>query len=129
MSDASQISSLSSLISHLTPNNTKKVADAYYVLSDATRRREYDDLLRSRMPSSSGNAPSAGSSAGGFPGSYAEDFDEFDTASQEQASGNFFNNFGDFFKKAGGSTGEQSAEGMGERPDANNVFGDVFEEM
>jgi hypothetical protein len=83
------------------------------------------------MPSSSGNASTGGSSTGGFnggfPGSYAEDFDEFDTASQEQASGNFFNNFGDFFKKAGGSN--TSAEGMGERPDANNVFGDVFEEM
>jgi hypothetical protein len=71
--------------------------------------------------------------SGGFPGGFGDDFEEFDSASQEQASGNFFKNFGDFFKNAsaGGGTSAPPSEdaGMGQRPDPNNVFGDVFEEM
>lgn len=104
------------------------VADAYYVLSDPGRRAEYDSLFRSR-PSSA------------FTDETASEFE------QEQASGSFFDNFAQFFQNATGATGtgaagaagagpSQSAgtHGAGEksgrtRPDANGVFGDVFEEM
>jgi len=123
------------------------VADAYYVLSDPIRRREYDDLLRSRSSTGGGGRSTAGNASGGygassstagtdggFPGGFGDEFEEFDSASQEQASGNFFKNFGDFFKNASAGGGQSSSEppsdaGMGQRPDPNNVFGDVFEEM
>ena len=80
------------------------VADAYYVLSDPARRAEYDSLFRSR-PSSA------------FTDDKASEFE------QEQASGSFFQNFSSFFQNA---TGGGAAH---PRPDANGVFGDVFEEM
>ncbi|KAK4687675.1 hypothetical protein P7C73_g2446, partial [Tremellales sp. Uapishka_1] len=84
------------------------VADAYYVLSDPSRRAEYDSLFRSR-PSTAFRDDSAS---------------EFE---QEQASSSFFDNFSSFFKNATGSAGDAGEKR--ERPDANGVFGDVFEEM
>lgn len=84
------------------------VADAYYVLSDPVRRAEYDQLFNSRGPS---------------------DFtdDTFSDEEKSSASGNFFENFSSFFQNATGAAG--AAGTAPRRPDANNVFGDVFEEM
>ncbi|WVQ77116.1 hypothetical protein IAR50_006799 [Cryptococcus sp. DSM 104548] len=90
------------------------LSDAYYVLSDPGRRAEYDSLFRSRPQHA-------------FTEEDATDFE------QEQASGNFFQNFSSFFQNATGAAGGSSSAGekagAGTRPDANNVFGDVFEEM
>lgn len=85
------------------------VADAYYVLSDPARRAEYDSLFRSR-PSSA------------FTDEGASEFE------QDQASGSFFDNFSTFFQSATGM-GSGGSEKAHPRPDANGVFGDVFEEM
>ncbi|AAW46942.2 conserved hypothetical protein [Cryptococcus deneoformans JEC21] len=94
------------------------VSDAYYVLSDPGRRAEYDALFRSR-PSSA------------FTEDNASEYE------QAQASGNFFQNFAQFFQNASASNaaGDDTKEsagtgaGTGRRPNADNVFGDVFEEM
>jgi len=94
------------------------VADAYYVLSDSGRRREYDILLSSRPASSRSSEPSS--------------------------SGAFFADFAKFFSGAAASGGASKtdsaakekaspqAQGPGvapERPDAEFVFTGVFEEM
>lgn len=79
------------------------VADAYYVLSDPVRRREYDALRSSRRPQEQTADPSASSS--------------------------FFANFASMFGGAapgGASTANTSSN---QRPDAEDVFGDVFEEV
>jgi DnaJ-class molecular chaperone len=87
------------------------VADAYYVLSDPARRAEYDALFRSR-PSSA------------FTDDNASEYE------QEQASSSFFENFSSFFQNATGAAAPGAAAGGAHpRPDANGVFGDVFEEM
>jgi len=72
------------------------VADAYYVLSDPTRRTEYDALYASR--------------------SYSDRTDD----------PNFFAKFANMF--AGGGSGTAPA-GQGQRPDAEGVFSDVFEDL
>jgi len=91
------------------------MADAYYVLGDPARRREYDILLQSR-PSSSQSADPA-------------------------ASSNFFEQFAKYFTGGGASTStgqdkpspsgkaDWSRSGAPERPDADGVFTDVFEEL
>ena len=94
-------------------------------MSDPARRAEYDSLFRSR-PSSA------------FTDEKATEEE------QDQASGSFFENFAQYFKSAAGgaagagsSTGTTGAgagssgmgAGAGLRPDADGVFGDVFEEM
>ncbi|KAK8866149.1 hypothetical protein IAR55_001300 [Kwoniella newhampshirensis] len=105
------------------------VSDAYYVLSDPARRAEYDSLFRSRPQSE-------------FTEDNASEFE------QEQASGNFFANFAQYFQQqqqnanatgTGNAPGAEKSEragssfgggpGAGTRPDAHGVFGDVFEEM
>lgn len=108
---------------------TKKfqtVADAYYVLSDANRRRAYDSQRPSRSSGfSSGGASS--SSTGGFPGGFYDNSDS--------ASANFFQSF--FSKGGPGSEfadedvrSDDSDEGdTSARPNADHVFGDVFEEL
>lgn len=73
------------------------VADAYYVLSDPVRRKEYDKLYSSK-------------GAG-------------DKTSDPKASSNFFAHFANMF---GGGGAAQDQE---RRPDAENVFADVFEEV
>jgi len=74
------------------------VADAYYVLSDPTRRREYDSLYSTRARREKESEPDASSSA------------------------NFFAQFASMFGGGAGATPP-------ERPDADHVFGDVFEEL
>ncbi|KAE8269364.1 hypothetical protein A4X09_0g2982 [Tilletia walkeri] len=69
------------------------LADAYYVLSDPSRRQEYDAVRRSHPSSSSSFGDSA------------------------QASANYFRSF-----FSGGAT-------HGEQPEAEGVFGGVFEEL
>jgi DnaJ-class molecular chaperone len=79
------------------------VADAYYVLSDKTRRREYDALYSSRSTGDRTNDPSS--------------------------STNFFANM--FTNAAGGSAGTAggAATAEGGQPDAEGVFADVFDDV
>lgn len=87
------------------------VADAYYVLSDPGRRAEYDTLFKTR-PSSA------------FTDETASEFE------QDQASGSFFDQFASYFQNATSSASGEKTQGQAHpRPDANGVFGDVFEEM
>ncbi|TFY77452.1 hypothetical protein EWM64_g6557 [Hericium alpestre] len=84
------------------------VADAYYVLSDPQRRREYDALYSSR------------------PGA--------EKSSDPNASTSFFNTFANMFAGAGGGptgAGEGAAGqgAAGQRPDPEHVFSDVFEDL
>ncbi|KAJ7293078.1 DnaJ domain-containing protein [Mycena rebaudengoi] len=91
-----------------TPAEKKKatekfqaVADAYYVLSDPTRRREYDALHNTRARA--------------------------DRTEDPGSSNTFFSQFSNMFGGAGGAgTGAAPA---GERPNAEGVFADVFEEL
>ncbi|KAF5377506.1 hypothetical protein D9615_005281 [Tricholomella constricta] len=73
------------------------VADAYYVLSDTKRRKEYDLLYASRPSTSRTNDPNSSSS--------------------------FFSQFAGMFAGTG------TPADQGERPDAEGVFADVFEEL
>ncbi|KZT30377.1 DnaJ-domain-containing protein [Neolentinus lepideus HHB14362 ss-1] len=78
------------------------VADAYYVLSDPTRRREYDSLYVSQSRRSQ----------------------------DPNASSNFFSQFANMFASAAGAgAGEAGTPPPGQRPDAEGVFTDVFEEL
>ncbi|KAJ7040358.1 DnaJ domain-containing protein [Mycena alexandri] len=79
------------------------VADAYYVLSDKTRRREYDALYTSR----------SGGERTDDPGS----------------STNFFSQFTNLFGGAGPGREGAAPTAGGERPDPEGVFADVFEEL
>ena len=95
------------------------VADAYYVLSDPVRRQEYDALLAARSFQ--------------------------DRTSDPLASDNFFSQFADFFSFRGtqrppepeeedtmpdGKRERERAQAFSEgRPDAEGVFGNVFEEV
>lgn len=76
----------------------KAVADAYYVLSDPTRRKEYDILYVSR--SKQEMPPNADASS-------------------------FFSQFASMF----GSSAAGAGATPGERPNADNVFADAFEEV
>lgn len=80
------------------------VADAYYVLSDPQRRRDYDKLSSSRSSSERTNDPNA--------------------------STNFFTTFANMFS-SGASNGQPGTgtEQPGQRPNADRVFGDVFEDV
>lgn len=75
----------------------KVVADAYYVLYDVERRKEYDSIYGSRA----------------------------DRTEDANASTNFFSNFANMF--SGKGAGAEPAPGPN-RPDAEGVFADVFEE-
>jgi curved DNA-binding protein CbpA len=76
------------------------VADAYFVLSDPERRKEYDNLYGSRS----------------------------DRTQDPNASTSFFANLANMFMgKAPATGGPEPATGA-ERPDADGVFADVFEE-
>jgi len=109
-----------SLVSHpdrlvnATPQEKKQaterfqaLADAYYVLRDPTRRKEYDSLRGTRSRS--------------------------ERTADPTSSANFFANFADFFSgpnaPAGSGGAGSNARGRPQRPDAEGVFGDVFEEL
>ncbi|EPQ60821.1 DnaJ-domain-containing protein [Gloeophyllum trabeum ATCC 11539] len=81
------------------------VADAYYVLSDPTRRSEYDVLYASQPRRSQ----------------------------DPNASSNFFSQFANMFAGAAGGSGAGAGQPgtppAGQRPDAEGVFSDVFEEL
>jgi len=79
------------------------VTDAYYVLSDPQRRREYDQLAASKSSSEQTTDPTA--------------------------SSNFFTTFASMFSSTGTGTGTAPADPAGQRPDADRVFGDVFEDL
>ncbi|KAI6031867.1 DnaJ domain-containing protein [Pisolithus microcarpus] len=76
------------------------VADAYYVLSDPARRRQYDSLYASKSYNAKSDDP--------------------------KASSNFFARFANMFG-SGGST--NATPNNGARPDAETVFADVFDEV
>jgi len=79
------------------------VADAYYVLSDPSRRRDYDHQYKSR--SFNERTPDPGASA------------------------NFFANFANMFSGANTSDNAQTPPEQQQRPDAEGTFNDVFEEL
>jgi len=99
----------------LATERFQAMADAYYVLGDPARRREYDILLSSRPASSRSSDP--------------------------ESSGAFFADFARYFSGGAGASGTSSASkekpspqayGPGvapERPDAEFVFTDVFAEL
>ena len=73
------------------------------MLSDATRRREYDDLYASRRPR--------------------------ERTSEPDASANFFESFANMFGASPNAGAQPPRGGAAERPDADHVFADVFEEV
>ena len=82
------------------------VADAYYVLSDPQRRSDYDRLSSSKSSSERTNDPNA--------------------------SNNFFRMFSSMFttnSAAGNGPSGAVPEQPDQRPDADQVFGDVFEDV
>ncbi|KAF8507123.1 DnaJ-domain-containing protein [Russula emetica] len=83
------------------------VADAYYVLSDPQRRSDYDRLSSSKSSSERTNDPSA--------------------------SSNFFRMFSGIFttnnNAAGNGQTGTGPEQPDQRPNADQVFGDVFEDL
>lgn len=87
--------------------NAQLVADAYYILSDSTQRAQYDSLRSAR--------------------------DARERSTDPGSSANFFANFANMF--AGTGTGSSAGAGAGagvpppQRPDAEGVFGDVFEDV
>ncbi|KAH8120103.1 DnaJ-domain-containing protein [Phellopilus nigrolimitatus] len=81
-------------------------ADAYYVLSDPTRRKEYNSLRSARASNERTSDPSS--------------------------SADFFANFANMFTGAAAGSGAAGAgpdAGAQQRPDAEGVFSDVFEEL
>jgi curved DNA-binding protein CbpA len=84
---------------------TKAVADAYYVLSDSQRRSDYDQLSSSKSSSERANDPNA--------------------------SNNFFRMFSGMFTNSAAGNGPSGAvPGQpDQRPNADQVFGDVFEDV
>ena len=121
------------------------MADAYYVLSNPQRRREYDALLRTRgyfnnSSSSSGATPNTNSGTGAGAGGGQFPFFSTDPAT----SAAFFEHFKSFFASPGqrteqassapnrpppGTDSEAEVEEEFVRPNADNVFGGVFEEL
>ncbi|KAH7931139.1 DnaJ-domain-containing protein [Leucogyrophana mollusca] len=79
------------------------LADAYYVLSDPTRRREYDSLYTSKSYGNKSNDP--------------------------KASTNFFSQFASMFGGAAGGSAAGAHPNEGQRPDPEGVFADVFDEL
>ncbi|KAF8642239.1 hypothetical protein AX16_009514 [Volvariella volvacea WC 439] len=94
-----------------TPDEKRKatesfqaIADAYHILSDPPRRKEYDRLYNSSKP-------------------------ETRTTSPEASSG-FFSQFAGMFTSSGAAAGaDQTNNDRTTRPNAEGVFADVFEEM
>lgn len=83
---------------------SQAVADAYYVLSDKTRRREYDALYSTRSQNEKTDAP--------------------------DSSSNFFANFANMFAGAAGAGAGAGAPPAGaQQPDAEATFADVFDDV
>lgn len=104
------------------------VNDAYFTLSDPSRRREYD-AQRKLFPGSSGNRPGTSHMPGGF--ANADPFAEATEgdANASGAAGNGFSWAWNFFtgQNAPGAAG---ANGAPDREQTENAqFEDVFEEM
>ncbi|KAH8926690.1 DnaJ-domain-containing protein [Atractiella rhizophila] len=80
----------------------QKIADAYFVLSDDTRKANYDRLRRTRMSSGA--------------------------STTDESSKSYFERF---FNYAGNDTADPAEEEVRDepRPDPGSVFGDVFEEL
>lgn len=97
----------------------QSLADAYYVLSDTTRRAEYDSLRRSQSYGSYSSSPPGGFSA--------------DPEKEQESSYNFFKSFfGGAAASAAENAGPESSTGSphaGSQPDSGNMFSDVFEEL
>lgn len=73
-------------------------------MSDPVRRREYDQLRSSR--------------------------NQYERTDDPNASADFFATFASMFSGTSSTTGGTGAgDGTGQRPDAQGVFGDVFEEV
>ncbi|CDW99220.1 hypothetical protein, partial [Sporisorium scitamineum] len=107
------------------------LADAYYVLSDTDRRREYDQLRNSRRSNDSSFFSGGGAS-------YDEDDEEASEFSEKEQtySANFFESFfpGAFKQEDDDSNGTQTNEDRRRRagssqPQADGVFANVFEEL
>ena len=82
-----------------TLNAIQAVADAYYVLSDPDRRKEYDTLYASNRHSA-----------------------------DPSSSSNFFTQFSSMFGGGNAGAGF-TQENTSNQPDADGVFADVFEEV
>ncbi|OAV96351.1 hypothetical protein PTTG_00670 [Puccinia triticina 1-1 BBBD Race 1] len=96
----------------LATEKFQKVADAYYVLSDPSRRREYDEIWRTQQQSN------------------------FNSDHRNQTTGNSFSDPLQFFKNflfnyTQGSTSNSThqPEGHQSRPDPEATFADVFEDL
>ncbi|KAK5658886.1 hypothetical protein OQA88_1700 [Cercophora sp. LCS_1] len=105
------------------------VNDAYYTLSDPTRRREYD----AQHKLFSGSRPSAGTGSGGtqMPGGFSTNDPFAEAESPDQQVPNGFSWAWNFFTQGNNNNNnnqQQNAQQSREQTE-NEQFADVFEEM
>ncbi|KAF2198257.1 DnaJ-domain-containing protein [Delitschia confertaspora ATCC 74209] len=112
------------------PRRTKKfqqINDAYYTLSDPTRRRDYDATRTYSFPSGFGG----GSSSSG-PGSFPSEDEDEEIPRQQTGGGGFggfpWSTFGSAFGFGGGGNNNNRAD-ESTNARANDQFGSIFEEM
>ncbi|KAI1172551.1 DnaJ-domain-containing protein [Nemania sp. FL0916] len=118
------------------------VNDAYYTLSDPTRRREYDAQRRifgsSAKPKPKPSTRSSNAKANPPPGSFSADFEDDDYFDEEIPLGgdqnmgggadanNFYSWAWNYFT---GNKGDANAQQEARQQAENAQFGDIFEEM